>query len=200
MNDRPIAARRTNTGPATDPLYSTFVDSPCEPLFCVVDERGRVVHVEFAKGRSPAEVRAAMADEGYETTDSRERTIELRRQLEQYFTGERQDFDLELAPRGTDFQLAVWRALREIPYGVTRSYGELAAMLGRPSASRAVGRANATNPIPVIVPCHRVIGADGSLTGFGGGLQAKSALLELEARHRPSDDADSGVAWQRRLA
>lgn len=102
-------------------------------------------------------------------------------QLGEYFAGERRRFDLALAPAGTRFQLRVWEALREIPYGETRSYAELAAAVGRPSAVRAVGAANGRNPIAVIVPCHRVIGADGSLTGFGGGLERKRALLELEA-------------------
>jgi methylated-DNA-[protein]-cysteine S-methyltransferase len=187
-------------GSDSESLHSTFVDSPCGPLLCVVDDAGRVVHIEFSKGRPRAEMRAALAAEGLAATDDRERTAEVRRQLDEYFAGERQDFDLELAPRGTDFQLRVWRALRQIPYGATRSYGELAAMLEQPNASRAVGRANATNPIPVIVPCHRVIGADGSLTGFGGGLDAKCALLELEAQHRPEEAGVGATAWQRRLA
>ncbi|MCU1454680.1 MAG: O-6-methylguanine methyltransferase [Acidimicrobiales bacterium] len=102
-------------------------------------------------------------------------------QLREYFAGERQDFDVELAPRGTPFQLRVWSALRAIPYGTTVSYGELARRIGTDKASRAVGLANGRNPISVIVPCHRVIGADGSLTGYGGGLERKRALLELEA-------------------
>jgi methylated-DNA-[protein]-cysteine S-methyltransferase len=101
-------------------------------------------------------------------------------QLEEYFSGQRRDFDLELAPQGTEFQLRVWNELTRIPYGTTISYGELARRLGNPDASRAVGTANGANPIPIVVPCHRVIGADGSLTGFGGGLKAKAALLELE--------------------
>ncbi len=178
-------------------FYSTSVASPCGPLFCVVDATGAVVRIEFAKGRSREQVRLDLAKEGIEPIDDSKHTAPLRRQLDEFFAGERQDFDLPLAPRGTDFQLAAWRQLRRIPYGETRSYGEMAAEMGRPKASRAVGRANATNPIPVIVPCHRVIGADGSLTGFGGGLDAKVALLELEARHssRPTGSAP----WQRRL-
>jgi methylated-DNA-[protein]-cysteine S-methyltransferase len=102
-------------------------------------------------------------------------------QLTAYFAGERRSFDLPLAPAGTAFQLAVWAALREIPYGTTVSYGGLARRLGSPSASRAVGLANGRNPIAIVVPCHRVIGADGSLTGFGGGMAAKRTLLDLEA-------------------
>lgn len=102
------------------------------------------------------------------------------RQLEAYFEGRLTRFDLPLAPRGSPFQLRVWEALRAIPYGETTSYGAIAAALGDRGASRAVGAANGSNPIPVIVPCHRVIGADGTLTGFGGGLDCKRWLLEHE--------------------
>jgi methylated-DNA-[protein]-cysteine S-methyltransferase len=102
-------------------------------------------------------------------------------QLRAYFAGERTEFDLALAPSGTPFQLRVWEALRSIPYGETATYAELAAAVGKPSAFRAVGAANGRNPISVIVPCHRVIGADGTLTGYGGGLERKRVLLELEA-------------------
>ena len=101
-------------------------------------------------------------------------------QLDAYFAGELQEFDLSLRLSGTEFQRRVWNALRTIPYGETRTYGEIAQQIGAPTAFRAVGLANGHNPIAVIVPCHRVIGANGSLTGFGGGLERKSALLELE--------------------
>ncbi len=103
-----------------------------------------------------------------------------RAQLEEYFRGARRGFDLPLAPRGTEFQRRVWQRLRDIEYGATTTYGALAQELGNPSASRAVGLANGSNPIPIVIPCHRVIGANGALTGFGGGLPIKSALLELE--------------------
>jgi methylated-DNA-[protein]-cysteine S-methyltransferase len=106
---------------------------------------------------------------------------EARRQLDAYFAGELREFDLLLAPEGSAFQMSVWRELRRIPYGDTISYGELARRVGDPTKARAVGAANGRNPLPVIVPCHRVIGADGSLTGFGGGLERKRRLLELEA-------------------
>ena len=106
--------------------------------------------------------------------------VRVRCQLEEYFAGLRREFDLPLSPAGTDFQLRVWRRLIQIPYGETTTYGALAADLGNPNASRAVGLANGSNPIPIVIPCHRVIGADGTLTGFGGGLPVKSALLELE--------------------
>ena len=101
-------------------------------------------------------------------------------QLNEYFAGHRRDFDLRLAPEGTEFQRAVWQSLTRIPYGETISYAELARRVGNPRASRAVGLANGANPLPVLVPCHRVIGADGSLTGFGGGLDIKRKLLALE--------------------
>jgi methylated-DNA-[protein]-cysteine S-methyltransferase len=114
---------------------------------------------------------------------------EAERQLRAYFDGRLTQFDLPLAPRGTQFQLRVWEALRAIPYGETASYRELAEAIGRPGASRAVGAANGRNPIAVIVPCHRVIGADGTLTGYAGGLDRKRILLELE-----SDQARLGLA------
>ena len=102
------------------------------------------------------------------------------KQLDEYFAGKRRVFDLDLAPEGTEFQQSVWQALTEIPYGETWSYGQLAQHIGKPKASRAVGAANGINPIPVIIPCHRVIGADGSLTGYSGGLWRKQRLIELE--------------------
>jgi methylated-DNA-[protein]-cysteine S-methyltransferase len=101
-------------------------------------------------------------------------------QLDAYFDGRRRSFDLKLALEGTPFQMSVWRALKEIPYGETLSYGELAEKIGRPGAARAVGGAVGKNPLPIVLPCHRVIGSNGSLTGFGGGLDRKKALLSLE--------------------
>jgi methylated-DNA-[protein]-cysteine S-methyltransferase len=106
-------------------------------------------------------------------------------QLGEYFAGARTTFDVELAPSGTEFQRRVWAQLRTIPYGETRSYGAVAAELGTPGASRAVGLANGRNPISIIVPCHRVIGADGSLTGYGGGMERKRHLLDLERGSLP---------------
>jgi methylated-DNA-[protein]-cysteine S-methyltransferase len=108
---------------------------------------------------------------------------DVRAQLDEYFAGQRMEFDLRLNPHGTPFQLKVWQALRTIPYGATASYGQQAKKIGDPGSSRAVGLANGKNPISIIVPCHRVIGADGSLTGYGGGLAAKRWLLDHEAKH-----------------
>ncbi len=107
---------------------------------------------------------------------------DARRQLSEYFAGDRRVFDLPLAPDGTAFQRRVWQELRGIPYAETISYGELARRIGQPTASRAVGAANGRNPLAIVVPCHRVIGADGALTGYGGGLPVKEALLALERR------------------
>lgn len=110
--------------------------------------------------------------------------LRTKAQLEEYFAGERRRFELPLAPEGTAFQKKVWAALETIPYGETRSYGELAAMIGNPKAARAVGGANHKNPLSIVVPCHRVLGADGALTGYGGGLPMKAYLIKLEKMDR----------------
>ena len=107
-------------------------------------------------------------------------TGQARQQLTEYFAGQRREFDLPLAPAGTDFQRRVWELLREIPYGETVTYGELARRLGNPKSARAVGMACNRNPIAIVVPCHRVVGSTGSLTGYAGGLDAKAFLLKLE--------------------
>ncbi|HEX4495538.1 MAG TPA: methylated-DNA--[protein]-cysteine S-methyltransferase [Thermoanaerobaculia bacterium] len=172
--------------------YTATLDSPCGPLFCVVDPMGAVVRIEFQNGRDGRNAREwphfllRLREQGIEVVeDDGTHTAALRGQLAEYFAGQRQDFDLTLAPKGTEFELSVWEQLRRIPFGETRSYGEIAQAIGRPGAARAVGRANGANPIPIVVPCHRVIGSDGSLTGFGGGLEAKSRLLEIEGKRLP---------------
>jgi methylated-DNA-[protein]-cysteine S-methyltransferase len=116
------------------------------------------------------------------------------RQLEEYFRGARREFDLPIRMQGTEFQRRAWRSLIEIPYGQTRSYGEQAKCIGNPKASRAVGLANGRNPIAIVVPCHRVIGADGSLTGFGGGLERKRWLLAHEGFHYMSGSVTVNIA------
>ena len=165
--------------------YTDTFDSPCGPLLCVVDEAGAVVRIEFCNGRHSLKIIERLKAAGAEIVEDASRTAEVRRQLAEYFAGERREFDLALAPQGTPFERAVWGELLKIPFGETRTYGEIAETLGRPGAARAVGRANSANPIPIVVPCHRVIGSDGSLTGFGGGLDAKSRLLELEGLALP---------------
>jgi methylated-DNA-[protein]-cysteine S-methyltransferase len=151
--------------------YWTTMNSPVGELF-IAGRGGKVTDVLFG--------RPERGFPGPEWERSERRLGEVRRQLAEYFRGGRRVFDLELAPEGTPFQLAAWRQLRMIPYGSTISYGEQARRMGKPGAARAVGAANGRNPISIIVPCHRVIGADGRLTGFGGGLEIKGRLLELE--------------------
>lgn len=111
--------------------------------------------------------------------------LPVKKQLDAYFSGQLTQFDLSLSPQGTDFQVRVWRALQDIPYGKTCSYLDIARALGDPNATRAVGAANGQNPLPIIIPCHRVIGQDGSLTGFGGGLDRKRFLLAHEQKNIP---------------
>ena len=118
-----------------------------------------------------------------EEMDAAPLLLQAERELEEYFAGRRTAFSVPLSMHGTPFQMAVWAALRAIPYGETRSYGELARRIGRPGACRAVGMANHVNPLPILVPCHRVVGADGHLTGYAGGLDVKKYLLELEGAH-----------------
>lgn len=134
-----------------------------------------LVGIWFEQGRDAARGDASLVERGSGLLE------QVRSQLEEYFTGARRQFDLPLEPRGTDFQRRVWKQLLTIAYGDTTTYGALARELGDAQASRAVGLANGSNPIPIVIPCHRVIGSDGSLTGFGGGLPIKRALLDLES-------------------
>lgn len=157
-------------------LFDRF-DSPIGVLTIAGDKRG-LSHVLFPENRHSARGR----DDWHYAPDA---LPEAREQLLQFLHGERNSFDLVLAPRGTPFQLRVWQALALIPFGQTWSYLQLAQHLGKPSATRAVGAANGRNPLPIILPCHRVIGSNGALTGFGGGLETKAALLRLEQRQAP---------------
>lgn len=175
MSTAVAVRRRTQAGPlagANPTIYTTF-DSPIGEL--ILSMRGEsLTGIIFPTGRDRR------------TIDARWRRLdqpfsEVRRQLGEYFAGERTVFDLPLAMAGTDFQRAVWAELMRIPYGRTISYGELARRVGNPAASRAVGSANGRNPIPIIVPCHRVIASGGKLGGFGGGLDTKQWLLSHEA-------------------
>ena len=158
-----------------------LLDSPIGPLTLAADDSGLRV-VEFPENRY-----LAKRDASWVAADHPILAV-ARTQLGEYFAGRRQRFELPLAPRGTPFQLEVWQALAENPHGQTWSYGQLASHLGRPQARRAVGAANGRNPLPIVLPCHRVIGASGALTGFGGGLPTKQFLLELEGALPPQQD------------
>ena len=153
-------------------IHFSYLPSPVGRLLIAGDSSGlrRIVFESERKPQSPA---PGWIEGGKPLAEAIE-------QLEAYFAGALQRFDLRLAAQGTPFQLRVWAALREIPYGATISYGELARRIGRPGAARAVGAANGQNPIPIVVPCHRVIGSNGNLVGFGGGLAVKRRLLALE--------------------
>jgi methylated-DNA-[protein]-cysteine S-methyltransferase len=153
----------------------SYLDTPIGTLLVAGDEKAvrRIDFLKNGKARTP--------EQGW-TESSRGPVGQAIKQLREYFAGRRAEFDLPLAPAGTEFQRAVWRNLQDIPYGETISYGELARRVGNPKASRAVGAANGQNPIPIVIPCHRVIGANGKLTGFGGGLPTKEALLALETK------------------
>lgn len=151
-------------------MISTVLDSPVGPL-TLISNGAALTDVQFENPRYAYTPAPAGSDAILDAA---------RRQLDQYFAGKLRAFDLPLAPQGTAFQQRVWQALLAIPYGMTRSYGQQAAAIGSPQASRAVGLANGRNPISIIIPCHRVIGANGSLTGYGGGMERKQLLLELE--------------------
>lgn len=155
------------------------VDHEIVPLLVATDARERVVYVSLGADREGLERHAAR--HGAVVEGAPRRPSAAARQLAEYLRGRRADFELELRALGTEFQRAAWDALSQIPFGETRSYAEQAARMGKPKAVRAVGRANATNPLPIVIPCHRVIGSDGSLTGFGGGIEAKRWLLTHES-------------------
>jgi methylated-DNA-[protein]-cysteine S-methyltransferase len=162
------------------PYFSKVIESPVGALTLVASEQG--LAAILWKDDSPRRVRLTnvVKDENNPIL------LETERQLREYFAGERQAFSLKLDPAGTHFQRRVWNALLTIPYGDTRSYGQIARQIGCPAAVRAVGAANGRNPISIITPCHRVIGSTGKLTGFAGGLETKARLLELERRHQPT--------------
>ncbi|TAM91488.1 MAG: methylated-DNA--[protein]-cysteine S-methyltransferase [Jatrophihabitans sp.] len=151
------------------------LDSPLGALLLTRDDRG-LAGLYLPTGRRPKQVSASWTRDDGAFAD-------VAAQLGEYFAGRRHEFDLPLSPHGSAFQLRVWQALRAIEYGQTTTYGAIARSLGIPAGPRAVGLANGQNPISIIVPCHRVIGADGSLTGYGGGLPAKQWLLSHEAAH-----------------
>jgi methylated-DNA-[protein]-cysteine S-methyltransferase len=183
------AETRRAGGAAMTLRYGTF-DTPLGPMVASVDEAGALTHLDFLEDAGDAGDWIARHARGAKLRPGKAAIAPVVRTMGEYFAGERRDFTLPLNPRGTPFQKQVWAELARIPYGTTISYGELAARIGRPTASRAVGRANGTNPIAVIVPCHRVIGSTGDLTGYAGGLAIKAALLALEgALPAPRQDA-----------
>jgi methylated-DNA-[protein]-cysteine S-methyltransferase len=157
---------------AMDELTYAWEDSPVGRLLIAADDEG-LRYLLFEAGRSEVKPRSGWREDGG-------RVSEAVRQLRAYFRGDLRRFDLPVAPRGTPFQQRVWRELLAIPYGETITYGELARRIGQPSASRAVGLANGANPVSIVIPCHRVIGSSGKLTGYGGGLRNKEWLLGLE--------------------
>ena len=136
----------------------------------IAEENGAITNLYFSK--TVADSKAILEETAV--------LKETNNQLQEYFAGKRKVFDLPLAPKGTEFQQKVWQALKEIPFGETRSYGEIAKRIGQPKASRAVGGANNRNPLPIFIPCHRVIGANGKLVGYAGGLEIKKVLLNVE--------------------
>lgn len=186
-----VMARLTAPGLASGPrilmetLHSTMFTSPVGPLFLAASDRG-LVALEF-EARLPGQqtIRPNPRDlqaeaKGLRFEQSASAMQPYIRELDEYFAGKRREFTFALDLTGTDFQLACWRALMAIPYGETRSYGDIARVVGRPQGFRAVGMANNRNPVAIVVPCHRVIASDGTLCGYGGGLDVKRKLLELE--------------------
>jgi len=156
-------------------MYYCYLETPIGELL-LAGENDALSMIGFPKG-------SMRRDPESDWIYNEKPLAKARQQLQEYFAGNRKDFDLPLRLDGTEFQVKVLKALQKIPYGETVSYGEIAKRIGKPKAVRAVGAANGRNPIPIIVPCHRVIGSSGDLTGFGGGLDTKEALLRLEAEH-----------------
>lgn len=162
-------------------IFGSPLETPIGTLQIAVNGDGVVIEILLPNRRPaylPARPLPAAAERGMRAA---------RTQLSEYFSGKRRTFDLALEPRGSSFERDVWNKLLAVPYGVTTSYGAIAAELGLSNGARAVGRANGANPIPIVIPCHRVIGADGRLTGYGGGLPLKRALLEFEGAIPPPE-------------
>lgn len=160
--------------------FASVIDSPVGRLLAVVRDDGVLVALPFLNDEDDAVAVAAQYAGGTVAFDHPGRAAHVAVQIREYFAGQRTTFEIETDPSGTEFQRRVWHALATIPFGETQGYAELARRIGSPTASRAVGRANGANPIPIVIPCHRVIGANGDLTGYGGGLERKEVLLRLE--------------------
>lgn len=165
--------------------YLDTAETPAGPLTFALDEEGALVRSHFEESNTDSDIEDELKADGYESfVHDSGRTARLREEISEYYSGERREFTVALAASGTPWQRKVWEALRRIPFGETRSYSQVADMIGRPGAARAVGGANGCNRVPLIVPCHRVIAADGSLGGFSGGLHLKEKLLEHERRSK----------------
>lgn len=159
--------------------YYSLMDSPIG--FLELEARdGAITCIRFAGKKSEPKDGTDGAGGTDEPNSEQQVITDTIQQLREYFAGNRKEFSIPLRPEGTEFQRRVWKALMQIPYGETRSYGEVACMVGNPRACRAVGMANHNNPVPILIPCHRVVGKNGNLTGYAGGLDKKTALLELE--------------------
>tara|TARA_R110002072_G_scaffold139249_1_gene282681 strand:+ start:9935 stop:10495 length:561 start_codon:yes stop_codon:yes gene_type:complete len=168
-----------NNKPSSQRLAKLVIPSPLGPLLAFASAQGvrAIVFSDSDPARNGVQGEIVSASPGMSETET---LVTLAEQLGEYFEGKRETFDVRLDPIGTEFQQLAWQALRKIPFGETRTYAEQAATIGKPSAVRAVGTANGRNPLTIVVPCHRVIGADGTLTGFAGGLDRKRSLLKLE--------------------
>jgi methylated-DNA-[protein]-cysteine S-methyltransferase len=166
-----------------DALYRSTLETPVGRVALAVDPQGTLVEILLPNRRAPAPATEPLSPAAAQGMGA------ARQQLNEYFTGKRRAFDLPLRPIGSSFEQQVWNKLLEIPYGDTTSYGAIAIALGLVNGARAVGRANGANPIPIVIPCHRVIGSDGTLTGYGGGVPLKRALLELEGAIAPPEPA-----------
>jgi methylated-DNA-[protein]-cysteine S-methyltransferase len=162
-------------------LFHSVLETPAGTIGLEVDAEGTLVGI-LLPNRKPS-----VSSPGPVSPSAAHGMQNARAQLREYFLSKRRTFDLPLAPHGSAFERQVWTRLLTVPYGVTTSYGAIAADLGLINGARAVGRANGANPIPIVIPCHRVIGSDGALTGYGGGLPLKRALLELEGAIAPSE-------------
>lgn len=168
-------------------MHYSYMTSPLGPILIAGDAAGLRL-INFQRDTSLPQAASDWVEDRRSLRDAID-------QLEAYFAGTLRIFTLQLAPAGTPFQQAVWQALQGIPYGETTSYGALARQLGKPQASRAVGAANGRNPLAIVIPCHRVIGSTGKLTGYAGGLETKEALLAFERRHAPQSGTQVRLAF-----